>query len=89
MKILMDGWMLAGLVGTALWTNLVMVVLKNRMPDWNKKAWAPPVIGLMTTVLGALVADQCNSWNELGMWVLTGLGAGSAASSGRDILVGK
>lgn len=88
-NVVLDGWMIGGIVGTAVWTNLVMVMLKCKFPSWNKKAWAPPLIGAVTAVLGALVADQIHTWTQLTVWAATGLGAGSTASSGRDVAAGK
>jgi len=88
-NVVLDGWMIAGVLGAAIWTNVVMVVLKSKFPDWNQKAWAPPIIAMVTTVLGALVANQIHTWTELIVWSATGLGAGGVASSGRDVMVGK
>lgn len=85
----LDPWMIAGLVGTALWTNVVMMVLKCQFPTWNQKAWAPPVIGAVTAVLGGLIGDQIHTWTQVAVFVATGMGAGATASSGRDIAVGK
>lgn len=87
--VVLDGWVVAGILGTAIWTNVLMVFLKSRFPGWNQKAWAPPIIGMVTAVLGALVAGQIHAWPELLVWAATGMGAGSTASSGRDVLVGK
>lgn len=85
----LDGWMIGGLIGTALWTNVLMVILKGRFPDWQRKAWAPPLIGAVTAVLGALIGDQIHTWQQVAVWAATGVGAGATASSGRDIVVGK
>jgi len=85
----LDGWMIGGLIGTALWTNVSMMVLKCQFPTWQQKAWAPPVIGMVTAVLGGLVGDQIHTWTQLAIYAATGMGAGGVASSGRDIVVGK
>lgn len=84
-----DPWVVAGIIGTGVWTNLAMVVLKAKFPDWQSKAWAPPLIGLVTAVLGAMAAGQVHTGGDLLMWVGIGLGAGSTASSVRDVKVGK
>ena len=82
-------WTLVGLVGTMLWTNVVMALLKKWLPDWDAKAWAPPLIGAVSSLLGALAAGQIQSVESLLVWVLAGLGAGTTASSVRDVVKGK
>lgn len=82
-------WLLVGTVGTVLWTNVTMVSLKKAFPSWQSKAWAPPVIGLVTAGLGAAATGQVHDVATLGAWLIGGLGAGASASSLRDFAVGK
>lgn len=82
-------WLLVGTLGTVLWTNLVMVLLKRSFPGWQSKGWAPPLIGLVTAVLGAAATGQVHDVASLGAWIIGGLGAGASASSLRDSMVGK
>lgn len=82
-------WLVAGLVGTVLWTNVVMVFLKSMFPGWGAKAWAPPLIGLVTAFLGALATGGVHDVPSLIGWMGTGLAAGGVASSLRDTVAGK
>lgn len=88
-NLVLDPWMIGGIVGTALWTNVLMIFLKSKFPTWQQKAWAPPLIGMVTAILAGLIADQIHTWTQVAIYAATGLGAGSTASSGRDIAVGK
>jgi hypothetical protein len=82
-------WLLVGTVGTVLWTNVAMIFLKKAFPGWQSKGWAPPIIGLVTAVLGAAATGQIHSIPTLLAWIIGGLGAGASASSLRDFAVGK
>ena len=82
-------WLLGGMLGTVLWTNIAMVVLKKKFPGWDSKAWAPPLIGVVTMVLGGLASGRVSDVGSLIGYVLAGLGSGGAASSLRDTVVGK
>lgn len=82
-------WLLVGLAGNVLWTNVVMGLLKKALPGWDAKAWAPPLIGAVGGIFGAMAAGQIGSFEQLAVWTLTGIGAGGVASSARDVVVGK
>lgn len=82
-------WLVLGLIGNALFTNVIMIFLKRQFSDWDKKAWAPPLIGAVGGVFGAMASGQITSVDTLILWILTGVGAGSFASSARDTVKGK
>lgn len=82
-------WMLAGLALNTLWTTAIMAWLKSRWPLWDRKAWAPPLIGAISAFLGALASGQITSVEQAATWLLIGLGSGGTASSIRDVVRGK
>ena len=78
----------AGVIITTL-TPFLMAILKRLVPDWEHKAWAPPLIGGLGTVVSALTAGQIASTWDLLVAIGAGLGFGGLASSIRDVFRGK
>ena len=70
-------------------TPFLMALLKRLVPGWEHKAWAPPVIGALGTVVSALTTGQVTSTWDLLIAVGAGFGFGGLASSLRDIFRGK
>ncbi len=77
------------MIDTVLVTNVLMVILKKQFPDWQRKAWAPSAIGLVTAPLDTMATGQITSLPTLTAWLHSGLAAGATASSARDVAVGK
>jgi uncharacterized BrkB/YihY/UPF0761 family membrane protein len=82
-------YIVAGVLLSQFVVPFVMRVLKKWFPKWNKKAWAPPLIGAMTTLMSAMVAGTVTGWREMIVAFATGYAAGATASSHRDIFKGK
>jgi hypothetical protein len=68
----------------------VMEKIKEKFPNWNKKAWAPPVIGMILFSATGLVNGQIEtSWYSLISYIVSGAVSGGLASSIRDVVKGK
>ena len=80
---LIAGILLQGLIPA------IMAALKKAVPDWDKKAWAPPLIGALTMLVTAMTTGKVTDWKSALVYFLVGYAAGGAASSTRDIVVGK
>jgi len=87
--IFSNPWLAGGAAGLWLWTNYAMSWLKGKFPYWTRKAWAPPVIAGVTGVLAGMATGEIGSTADLTNWVLISSGVGTAASSARDVYVGK
>jgi hypothetical protein len=68
---------------------LLMSVMKRRFPGWDRKAWAPLVIGMVTMLVFGLATGRVISWNAALLYALVGFASGGTASSLRDIYIGK
>ena len=69
-----------------VYVPMLMKYLKKMFPRWDKKAWAPPIIGGISTLIAAMAAGQVTSWQYAAWFFVSGLGAGGFASSARDVV---
>jgi hypothetical protein len=68
---------------------LIMRYLKKKFPRWDKKAWAPPIIGAITTTITGLATGQVRDIQTGLLYFLFGWASGGSASSIRDMVAGK
>lgn len=68
---------------------VLMAAFKKYIPDWDKKAWAPPLIGAFTMLITAMATGKVTDTKSAIAYFLVGYATGGAASSTRDIVVGK